>query len=72
MYREQIRRVKDCDNVPMVLVGNKCDLGSMIPRKTYFDVARQYQIPYVETSAKTRMGVDEAFYTLVTYKFVLK
>merc|ERR1711862_455807 len=24
--REQILRVKDCDNVPMVLVGNKCDL----------------------------------------------
>lgn len=28
-------------------------------------VARQYGIPFVETSAKTRMGVDEAFYTLV-------
>merc|ERR1711974_234711 len=24
--REQILRVKDCDEVPMVLVGNKCDL----------------------------------------------
>lgn len=28
-------------------------------------VARQYGIPFVETSAKTRMGVDDAFYTLV-------
>lgn len=27
MYREQIRRVKDSDDVPMVLVGNKCDLA---------------------------------------------
>ncbi|CAG7818738.1 unnamed protein product [Allacma fusca] len=26
MYREQIKRVKDADDVPMVLVGNKCDL----------------------------------------------
>ncbi|KAJ8390929.1 hypothetical protein AAFF_G00098490 [Aldrovandia affinis] len=25
-YREQIKRVKDSDDVPMVLVGNKCDL----------------------------------------------
>jgi len=25
--REQILRVKDCDDVPMVLVGNKCDLS---------------------------------------------
>lgn len=28
-------------------------------------VAKQYGIPYIETSAKTRMGVDDAFYTLV-------
>lgn len=25
-YREQIKRVKDAEEVPMVLVGNKCDL----------------------------------------------
>lgn len=28
-------------------------------------MAKQYGIPYIETSAKTRMGVDDAFYTLV-------
>ena len=28
-------------------------------------IAKQYGIPFVETSAKTRMGVDDAFYTLV-------
>lgn len=27
-YREQIKRVKDAEEVPMVLVGNKCDLQS--------------------------------------------
>lgn len=27
-YREQIKRVKDAEEVPMVLVGNKCDLTS--------------------------------------------
>ena len=35
--REQILRVKDVDDVPMVLVGNKCDLGqvrSLIPPQT--------------------------------------
>ena len=25
-YREQIKRVKDAEEVPMVMVGNKCDL----------------------------------------------
>jgi GTPase KRas protein len=66
MYREQIKRVKDAEDVPMVLVGNKCDLSArsidMIQAR---DVARSYGIPFIETSAKTRMGVDDAFYTLV-------
>jgi GTPase KRas len=29
------------------------------------NAATNYGIPFVETSAKTRMGVDDAFYTLV-------
>lgn len=65
-YREQIKRVKDCEDVPMVLVGNKCDLTSWafdIEKARH--VAEQYNIPFIETSAKTRMGVDNAFFTLV-------
>jgi GTPase KRas protein len=62
----QIKRVKDAEEVPMVLVGNKCDLPTrnidMIQAK---DASKLYGIPFVETSAKTRMGVDDAFYTLV-------
>lgn len=66
MYREQIRRVKDSDYVPMVLVGNKCDLPQRnIDSRQANEAARAYNISFVETSAKTRMGVDDAFYTLV-------
>jgi small GTP-binding protein len=66
MYREQIKRVKDADDVPMVLVGNKCDLPARsIDMNQAKEVARSYSIPFIETSAKTRMGVDDAFYTLV-------
>ncbi|KAK4881395.1 hypothetical protein RN001_004714 [Aquatica leii] len=67
-YREQIKRVKDAEEVPMVLVGNKCDLSSSswaVDMAQAREVAKQYGIPFVETSAKTRMGVDDAFYTLV-------
>ena len=82
-YREQIKRVKDAEEVrnrltilnlfeyfvikvPMVLVGNKCDLPARsIDMQQARDAATHYQIPFVETSAKTRMGVDDAFYTLV-------
>lgn len=66
-YREQIKRVKDAEEVPMVLVGNKCDLQSWAVNMAQArEVARQYGVPFVETSAKTRMGVDDAFYTLVS------
>ena len=36
------------------------------------DAATHYQIPFVETSAKTRMGMDAAFYTLVRYQAAYK
>ncbi|ELU17310.1 hypothetical protein CAPTEDRAFT_149194 [Capitella teleta] len=65
-YREQIKRVKDADEVPMVLVGNKVDLPSRtVDTKMGKMLADSYSIAYVETSAKTRQGVDDAFYTLV-------
>jgi len=48
------------------VVGNKCDLQSRaIDVKAASDLAKQYGVPFIETSAKTRQGVDEAFYTLV-------
>ena len=65
-FRTQILRVKDADSIPMVLVGNKNDLTK---RDVSVDTARlkakEFGIPYVDTSAKTRVGVEEAFYTLV-------
>ncbi|XP_028399623.1 GTPase HRas [Dendronephthya gigantea] len=65
-YREQIKRVKDADEVPMVLVGNKCDLPTRnVSSESARELASSFSIPFIETSAKTRQGVDEAFYTLV-------
>ena len=56
----------------MVLVGNKCDLPTRsIDMQQARDAATHYQIPFVETSAKTRMGVDDAFYTLVRQVVIL-
>ncbi|KAG8138445.1 putative GTPase KRas protein [Naja naja] len=54
-FLEQIKRVKDSEDVPMVLVGNKCDLPSRtVDTKQAQDLARSYGIPFIETSAKTR------------------
>ncbi|XP_033919028.1 GTPase HRas-like [Melopsittacus undulatus] len=65
-YREQIKRVKDSNDVPMVLVGNKCDLrAQIVETQQVQDLARSYRIPYIETSAKTRQGIEDAFCSLV-------
>jgi GTPase KRas protein len=66
-FREQILRVKDSEHVPMILVGNKCDLEDK--REVSTDEAKQlaksYGIPFMETSAKRRIKVDECFFELV-------
>ncbi|CAF0753997.1 unnamed protein product [Adineta steineri] len=65
-YREQIKRVKDADDIPMVLVGNKIDLPTRTIDLSYAkDFAASLSMPFVQTSAKTRQGVEDAFYTLV-------
>ena len=48
------------------MVGNKIDLPHPAVRSDQANAkAKEFGTPYVETSAKTRQGVDDAFYTLV-------
>lgn len=80
MSREQIKRVKDSEDVPMVLVGNKCDLPSRtVDTKQAQDLARSYGIPFIETSAKTRQvrvqletATPSRLKTLLTFQSVNK
>ena len=64
--REQILRVKDTDDVPMVLVGNKCDLEDerVVGKDQGLNLARQFNnCSFMETSAKAKIGVkDVSFY----------
>ncbi|CDW52060.1 Ras protein let 60 [Trichuris trichiura] len=54
------------DAHPLLVVGNKCDLPQRaVDMRVVQETAKSYGIPFIETSAKTRMGVDDAFYTLV-------
>lgn len=64
--REEILRIKDDDNVPMVIVGNKADLeeGRAIPRAKGFAISQKWGAPYYEASARTRTNVDEVFIDL--------
>jgi len=47
----------------MVLVGNKCDLQQRaVDQRSVQELARSFGIPFIDTSAKTRKHVDEAFH----------
>jgi len=66
--REQILRVKDTDDVPMVLVGNKCDLEDerVVGKDQGLNLARQFSnCSFMETSAKAKIGVNDIFFDLV-------
>ncbi|CAO3620133.1 unnamed protein product [Cunninghamella blakesleeana] len=66
--KEQILRVKDTPNVPMVLVGNKCDLEDdrVVSREQGMMLSQQWGgKPFYETSARHKINVDEVFYDVV-------
>lgn len=65
--REQILRVKDTDDVPMLLVGNKCDLevDRVVGKEQGQNLARHFNCAFLETSAKARINVSEIFMDLV-------
>ncbi|XP_059482094.1 ras-related protein Ral-a isoform X1 [Neocloeon triangulifer] len=66
-FREQILRVKNDDNIPFLLVGNKSDLKDKrkVSLQEATSRAQQWGVPYVETSAKTRENVDKVFFDLM-------
>ena len=66
-FKEQVMRVKEVDRLPMILVGNKCDLD--MKREVSYqegeDLARIFGSRFKETSAKTCVNVQDAFFALV-------
>ena len=60
--REQILRVKDTDDVPMILVGNKCDLEEerVVNKDQGANLARSFNnCAFLESSAKAKINVNE-------------
>lgn len=66
-FHKEILRVKDRDEFPVMLVGNKADLDSqrVVSNEEVHVLAGQLKAPYIECSAKMRMNVDQAFHELV-------
>jgi len=66
-FHKQVLRVKDRDEFPMLIVGNKADLdrNRQVSVADCEDMAKQLKTPFIECSAKNRMNVDPAFHELV-------
>jgi GTPase SAR1 family protein len=68
-FAEQISRVKDRDanTIPLVVVGNKCDLEHKraVTTSEAAAFAKSIGAAYLESSAALRVNVDEAFFALV-------
>lgn len=66
-FRDQISRVKDSDDVPLMLVGNKCDrlTDREVSRDEGAMMAKSLRCEFTETSAKTCVNVERSFYNVV-------
>lgn len=65
--KEQITRVKGTGQVPLLLVGNKCDLASQreVPITDGVTLAQLWGCPFMESSAKSKVNVNEVFIEIV-------
>jgi len=65
-FHEQVLRVKDRDEFPMLIVANKADLGDrQVSKEECEQMANALKTPLIECSAKLRMNIDQAFFELV-------
>ena len=64
---DQIVRVRDTDDVPIVVVGNKCDLESqrIVSQDDGKALAEKYFADFLEVSAKAEIRVNDIFTTLI-------
>jgi GTPase KRas protein len=67
VFRNQILSAKDADSVPLVLIGNKCDIEDAREVSTAdgMELAKSFGAEFFEGSAKFRKNVDEAFFAVV-------
>ena len=67
MIRDKILRSKDTDNVPIVLVGNKCDLADerQVTQDEAKELANSWKCQFIEASAREKINSDEIFLQVV-------
>jgi GTPase KRas protein len=66
-FHEQVLRVKNRDDIPMVLFGNKADMEGdrQVSTSEGKNQAANWGIPHMEGSAKNNKNIKEAFHLLI-------
>jgi Ras-related protein Rap-1A len=64
---EQIIRVKETRDIPMILIGNKVDLEAerCVSKDQGINLAKTFNCAFMEASAKVKINVPEIFSNLV-------
>ena len=59
------------EGVHKILIGNKCDWTEkrVVTEEQGKALAQELGIPFIETSAKSNINVEEAFFSLARYHF---
>src|SRR5271154_848314 len=60
------------EGVHKILIGNKCDWTEkrVVSEEQGKALAQELGIPFIETSAKSNINVEEAFFSLARYLFL--
>ena len=66
-FKEHISRAKETEDVPILILGNKCDRTgeSEVSREQGQSLAKKLNAGFMETSAKTGVNIEKAFFELV-------
>src|SRR3990167_6872110 len=66
---EWVASIKEVENTPLVIVGNKCDLEEdrVVSTEEGLRYAEKYHSPFYETSAKFHINIDEALAELANH-----
>jgi len=69
VFKDQILRAKDVDTCPIIILGNKCDLQEYreVSEAEGKEFAKKSGAIFMETSAKERINIEEAFYAIVRH-----
>ncbi|ORY50481.1 hypothetical protein BCR33DRAFT_713272 [Rhizoclosmatium globosum] len=66
-FHEHMIRVRQTDATPMVLVGNKCDMPGerQVSTQEGLELSKILKCAFIETSAKSKYNVENAFHLSV-------